>query len=131
MGKNIAFIVQGMRASVNSRPVVLHATPFQVLVSTVLSARTRDENTARASKALFSRFPDAESLSKAPLKEVKKLIRMSGFYNVKARNIKKIASIVVKKHNGSVPQGTEELMSPAWRGKEDGCMHALLCLQFG
>ena len=85
--------------------------PFKVLISTVLSLRTKDEVTAVASKALFNRFPDAESLSKADIKEIEELIKPVGFYHVKARNIKEIARRIVEEFNGKVPNDLDILLT--------------------
>jgi len=85
-------------------------TPFQVLVSTVLSQRTRDENTAKASERLFSRFGTAEKLSRASVREIEKLIKSSGFYRVKARKIREISRILLEKYKGRVPGDMGRLM---------------------
>lgn len=84
--------------------------PFQVLVSTVLSQRTRDANTLKASRALFSRFPTAYELSKAEISEVEKLIRPVGMYKQKAERIVKIAQEIVDRWNGKVPANLDDLM---------------------
>jgi endonuclease-3 len=83
--------------------------PFQVLISTVLSQRTRDENTDRAARALFARFPDPESLARAPLEEVESLIRPANFHKTKARKVREIARIVSERFGGKTPETMEEL----------------------
>ncbi len=85
-------------------------TPFQVLISTVLSQRTRDKNTAKASERLFSRFGTPGDLAKAPVREIEKLIKASGFYRVKARKIKDISRILLEKYMGRVPGDMGRLM---------------------
>lgn len=96
---------------------------FQCLIGTVLSARTRDENTARATQALFGRYPDVKGLATAPIREVERLIRPSGFYKVKARRIKELASHLLKHHNGRVPEDMEALTSlPGVGRKTAGCV---------
>jgi endonuclease-3 len=96
---------------------------FQCLIGTVLSARTRDENTAKATQALFERYPDVKGLSSASLTEVEELIRPSGFYKVKARRIKEIATHLLKHHNGNVPEDMEALTSlPGVGRKTAGCV---------
>lgn len=84
--------------------------PFRVLVATILSQRTRDENTSRAAEQLFARFPTAETLAKAPLKSVERLIRPAGFYRVKARKIREVADAIVRRHRGYVPRDLESLL---------------------
>ena len=85
--------------------------PFQVLVGTILSQRTRDENTDAASALLFGRFPDAASLAKARRAEVERLIRATGFYRVKAKVIGACAREVLDRFGGTVPRTFEELTS--------------------
>ena len=84
--------------------------PFRVLISTVLSQRTRDENTDKASKLLFEVFPDVYSLSRAEAHELHDLIRSSGMYRQKAERIVQIARILVQKYGGRVPDNLEELV---------------------
>jgi len=84
--------------------------PFQALVSTVLSQRTRDENTAKASRKLFSRFSTPKELAEAPVREIEALIKKAGFYRVKARKLKEISRIILEKHKGKVPRDLEGLM---------------------
>lgn len=84
--------------------------PFRVLISTVLSQRTRDENTDRASKQLFKVFPDVYSLARAESHKLYDLIRSSGMYRQKAERIVQIARILVQKYDGRVPNNREELV---------------------
>ena len=84
--------------------------PFKVLISTILSARTRDPVTEQASARVFSRFPDAISLSKARRRTVAKLIRPVSFYNVKAGRIIKVAKIIENEFNGVVPNNLDRLL---------------------
>ena len=85
-------------------------TPFQVLIGTVLSQRTRDEKTDEAAKALFSRYPSAEMLAAAEVGEIAKLIRPANYYNTKAVRIKEISKIIQEKHLGNTPDTVGELM---------------------
>jgi endonuclease-3 len=85
-------------------------TPFEVLIATILSQRTRDENTAVASKALFSKYKTPEQLMRADTKDIERLIKPSGFYRVKARKIKEVCSILVKEYGGKVPSDMEKLL---------------------
>ena len=85
--------------------------PFQVLVGTILSQRTRDANTDAASARLFARFPDARGLAAAPQKEVESLIRATGFYRVKARVVRSVAREILDRFGGTVPRDYAELVS--------------------
>lgn len=85
--------------------------PFKILIGTILSARTRDEITTRVIKSLFSEFKNPYELSKANLKDLKKVIEKIGFYNVKAARIKQVSEILIKKHNGKVPSNLSDLIA--------------------
>ncbi|HXW66909.1 MAG TPA: endonuclease III [Thermoplasmata archaeon] len=85
--------------------------PFQVLIGTILSQRTRDENTDVASARLFAAFPDAGSLAAARPQEIEPLIRVTGFYRTKARAIRATAEQIRSRFGGVVPRTFEELVS--------------------
>jgi len=85
--------------------------PYRVLVSTVLSLRTKDATTLEASNRLFKKAPTVYHLQKLKEEEIEKLIYPVGFYRTKAKNLKKIASIIIEKHNGEVPRRMEELLA--------------------
>lgn len=84
--------------------------PFSILIGTILSARTKDENTIKVVKKLFSKYSSAKQLSKAKVKDVEKLIRSIGFYHVKAKRIIDVASIINSKYKGKVPTSLDELI---------------------
>jgi endonuclease-3 len=108
----IMLIIKSIRKSLGeTRATVQRGSAFQVLISTVLSQRTRDESTERASSRLFSRYRNPKQLAQAPLKEIERLIKPSGFYRVKAASIKKISRILVEKYGGKVPRDFAKLMS--------------------
>jgi endonuclease-3 len=85
--------------------------PFLVLVSCVLSLRTRDKTTFEASERLFAFASTAEKLAAAPVARIEKAIYPVSFYRVKARSLKKLAGILVKEHGGAVPKTMEGLLS--------------------
>ena len=85
--------------------------PFKILIGTILSARTRDEVTTAAIKALFSRFKNPDELSRANLSDIKKLIQKIGFYNVKASRLKEVSQLIIKKYNGEVPSNLDDLLT--------------------
>ena len=84
--------------------------PLSILIGTVLSARTRDENTSSVVKKLFSRYGTARALARAKVSDVEKIIKSTGFYHVKARRIIEVASVIDSKYSGKVPQTLEELL---------------------
>ena len=83
---------------------------YRVLISTVLSSRTKDEITAQATERLFRRAPDAVSLSRMTEEEIISLIYPVGFYRIKSKNIKNLANILIKKYNRTVPANISDLM---------------------
>lgn len=96
---------------------------FQCLVGTVLSARTRDEQTAKASNALFKVYPTARKLANAPLKKIQKLIKPVGFYRTKSKYVKKLAQQLLRDYGGKVPNTMEELVRlPGVGRKVAGCV---------
>jgi endonuclease-3 len=84
--------------------------PFKILIGTILSARTRDENTTRTVKRLFTQFKTPEDLASADIDEIKKIIYSIGFYNVKAKRIKQVAQTIVEKFSGHVPSDINKLL---------------------
>ena len=84
--------------------------PFKILVSTILSSRTKDEITKQASQRLFLKVKNPNDLIKLSIKEIEKLIYPVGFYRVKARNLKKLAEILIKDYNGKVPNSINDLI---------------------
>ncbi len=83
---------------------------FRLLIYTVLSQRTRDQNTRKASKQLFSVAKTPEAVCSLPLKKIEKLVRPSGPYRQKARRIRDISRIVLDDYKGRIPDSREELM---------------------
>ncbi len=84
--------------------------PFKILIGTILSARTRDENTTKVIKKLFTRFRTPQDIASADIKEIKNLIRSIGFYNVKAERIKQVSQVVVSRFAGQVPDDIDSLL---------------------
>jgi len=88
---------------------VFGSDPYKTLISTVLSARTKDETTLEASKRLFKKAKSIKELSKLSEKEIQKLIYPVGFYITKAKHLKELARTVLTKYKGKVPSTKEEL----------------------
>jgi endonuclease-3 len=87
------------------------ATPFEVLVSTILSLRTKDEVTAAAADRLAARARTPQALLVLGEKTVAGLIYPVGFYPTKAKRLIEISRIILEKHNGRVPDSLEELLA--------------------
>jgi len=84
---------------------------FKTLITTILSQRTRDENTERAASALFSKADTPKKILKLSTKQLEKLIRPSGPFRQKTKRIKLVSKIILEKYKGKVPKTREELMS--------------------
>jgi endonuclease-3 len=85
--------------------------PFQVLIGTILSQRTKDANTDKASADLFRRYPDARRLSRAPVADLERLIHGTGYFRVKARAIRACARQILSRFGGVVPRDLETLLT--------------------
>jgi endonuclease III len=85
-------------------------TPFQLIVSVVLSAQTTDVGVNKATPKLFARFPDARALAAVESLEVEPYVATLGFFRMKARSIVGLARALVERHGGEVPQTIEELV---------------------
>lgn len=84
--------------------------PYKVLIRTILSQRTRDENTDKATANLFSKYKNINEIVEAPIEDIEKLIKSAGFYRVKAKRIKEVSEILLDQYNGEVPNTLEELI---------------------
>ena len=84
--------------------------PWNVLISTMLSAQTKDETTIKISKKLYKKFNSLEKLANAGLKDIRSIIRPVNYYKTKAKNIKKTAQIIIKKFKGKIPHKIENLL---------------------
>ena len=87
-----------------------YATPVQLLVATILSAQCTDERVNKVTPVLFARFPDAASLANAELSELEDLVRSTGFYRNKAKNIQAACRLIVSEFNSVVPNQMEQLL---------------------
>ena len=84
--------------------------PFSILIGTILSARTKDEATAKAVKALFSKYKNPKELAGAKIKDVEKIIKSIGFFHVKSKRIIEVANIIHTKHKDKVPDDLDTLV---------------------
>jgi endonuclease-3 len=84
--------------------------PFKILIGTMLSSRTRDEQTTIAVTNLFTKYNDPKDIALADIEDIKRLISAVGFYNIKARRIKEVSDIVYKKYKGKIPTNIKDLL---------------------
>jgi endonuclease-3 len=86
------------------------ASPFQLLIATILSAQCTDKRVNSVTGDLFARWPTAETLAAAGQAEVEAVIRSTGFFRAKAKNIRGCCEALVERHGGEVPQTLAELV---------------------
>lgn len=84
--------------------------PFETLVSTILSLRTKDAVTEQASRRLLARANTPEGIAALPVAEIEELIYPAGFYHTKARNLKETSRILLRDYEAKVPRKMEELL---------------------
>jgi endonuclease-3 len=85
--------------------------PWQTLIATILSARSRDETTEVVARALFEQYPDCRSLAEARVKTIEKLVKKTGFYKTKAKRIIEVSRLLLEKHHGIVPSDLDTLIA--------------------
>ena len=86
-----------------------HSTPYQLLIATILSAQCTDARVNMVTPTLFAAYPDAQSMSLAPLDYIEELIHSTGFYKAKAKNIISCSEQIISRFDGELPLTIEEL----------------------
>lgn len=94
------------------------ARPFRILIATILSARTKDENTTKAADKLFKLYGTPQKLAKAKVRDVEKVIKSVGFYHVKSKRIIEVANLLLSKYNGKVPADIDKLVDMPGVGRK-------------
>ena len=87
-----------------------HADPLELLIATILSAQTTDERVNIVTKSLFKKYRKPEDYANANLNELEELIRSTGFYHNKAKNIKKTGEMLVERFGSQIPKTMEEMV---------------------
>ncbi len=95
-----------------------HDGPFQLLIATILSAQCTDVRVNMVTPVLFKKYPTPASLANASQTDVEAIIRSTGFYKNKARNIILCSQQLQERHQGEIPQSIEELSSLAGVGRK-------------
>jgi endonuclease III len=103
--------------------------PFETLVSTILSLRTKDEVTGAASRRLLAVAHTPQALAATSIVEIEKLIYPVGFYHTKAKHLVEMCSILLQKHGGEVPRTMEELLELPGVGRKTA--NLVLTVGFG
>lgn len=88
---------------------LVHRNPFELLVATILSAQCTDVRVNMVTPALFKKYSDAQRMAVADTADLENLIRSTGFYRNKAKNIRAASAALVEKHQGKVPRDLHEL----------------------
>lgn len=87
-----------------------YETPVQLLIATILSAQCTDERVNMVTPELFRRFPDAAAIAAADLSEIESLVKSTGFYRNKAKNIQAACRMIMTEFGGELPQVMEDLL---------------------
>jgi len=103
-------------------------SPFQVLISCILSLRTKDTTTGPAAKRLFKLADNPRDMLKLTKKQIEKAIFPVGFYPTKAKYIIQTCKKLIKYYNGKVPEEEEELLTLSGIGRK--CMGIVMCYGF-
>jgi len=94
------------------------ASPFQLLVATILSAQCTDKRVNAVTGPLFRRWPDPAALAAAPPRDLEAAIRTTGFFRTKAKSILGCCRALVERHGGEVPRSLEDLVRLAGVGRK-------------
>jgi endonuclease III len=117
--RHAAKIVRRLRAEYREAPCALrHENAFQLLVATILSAQCTDERVNRVTPALFQAYPDARAMAEASQEDLETLIKSTGFFRAKAKNILACARKLVSDHQGAVPQDLHQLVKLGGVGRK-------------
>jgi endonuclease III len=95
-----------------------HRSPFELLAATILSAQTTDARVNMVTPTLFARYPDAAALAGADPAELEDIVRSTGFFQTKARNLISMATDVHERFAGEVPTALEDLVTLAGVGRK-------------
>ncbi|GET36056.1 endonuclease III [Microseira wollei] len=106
----LEILIRLKRLYPNATCTLNYETPVQLLVATILSAQCTDERVNQVTPLLFGRFPDAVAIATADLAELETLVRSTGFYRNKAKNIQAACRMIMEKFGGKVPKRMEQLL---------------------
>ncbi|MGL4969912.1 MAG: endonuclease III [Fusobacteriaceae bacterium] len=95
-----------------------YKTPFELLVAVILSAQCTDVRVNIVTEAMFKKVNTPGEFAQMPLEEIEELVRSTGFYRNKAKNIKLCSQQILEKYEGEVPKGMDELTGLAGVGRK-------------
>ncbi len=99
------------KAYPNAECALLHRSPFELLIATILSAQTTDAGVNLATPALFDAYPTPAAMAAAPLPALEQLIRRTGFFRSKAKSIQGAAQAIHERFGDQVPRTVAELIT--------------------
>ena len=106
-----SLILKRCRSAYGEVPTFLdYSSSFELLVSVILSAQTTDDQVNRCAPVLFATYPDARSLADAESEHLESLIKSTGYFRAKAKNIKAAAQYLIEHFDGLVPDSMEQLV---------------------
>lgn len=88
---------------------LVYSNPLELLIATILSAQCTDERVNKVTPALFRRYPSAQAFADAVITDLEQLIRSTGFFRNKAKNIQAACRRIISEHEGNVPRTLDEL----------------------
>jgi endonuclease-3 len=95
----------------NVRCELDYENAFQLLVATVLSAQCTDKRVNQTTPALFKKYSSPQKMATADLRDIKKLVKSTGFFRVKAKNIKSLSNKILVEFDGKVPSNLQDLIT--------------------
>jgi endonuclease-3 len=95
----------------NVRCELDYNSAFQLLVATVLSAQCTDKRVNQTTPALFKKYPNPKRMAKADLKDIQRLVKSTGFFRAKAKNIQALSNKIMEDFDGDVPSNLEDLIT--------------------
>jgi endonuclease-3 len=95
----------------NVRCELDYKNAFQLLVATVLSAQCTDKRVNQTTPALFKKYPNPQKMAKADLRDIQNLVKSTGFFRAKAKNIKGLSNKIMEEFDGKVPSNLEDLIT--------------------
>ncbi|MCY3854416.1 MAG: endonuclease III [Thaumarchaeota archaeon] len=110
MHETLDTIRSNKQTTLNKIHDISNSDPFNILITTVLSARSKDKNTLKVAKKLFSMYKTPKTLANADISTIEKLIKSIGFYHLKSKRIIEISRIIHEEYNDEVPSSIEKLI---------------------
>jgi len=94
----------------NAKCALIYNTPWQLLLATILSAQTKDENVNKATAVLFKKYPTLKAITEADQTDIEKIIYSTGMYHSKAKNIINASKYLIEHFAGEVPGKMSQLI---------------------